>query len=47
MVVVFTGQLISSAEFPLIGGGLIGFSVGWALKKIMKLAFIAIGLLSL
>jgi uncharacterized membrane protein (Fun14 family) len=31
----------------LIGGGLIGFSVGWAIKKIMKLAFIAIGLLSL
>jgi uncharacterized membrane protein (Fun14 family) len=26
---------------------LIGFSVGWAIKKIMKLAFIAIGLLSL
>src|SRR5215472_8203140 len=40
-------QLISSAGFPLIGGGLIGFSVGWAIKKIMKLAFIAIGLLSM
>jgi uncharacterized membrane protein (Fun14 family) len=47
LVVVVTDQLISSAGFPLIGGGLIGFSVGWAIKKIMKLAFIAIGLLSL
>ena len=26
---------------------MIGFSVGWAIKKIMKLAFIAIGLFSL
>ena len=47
MVIVVTDQLISSAGFPLIGGGVIGFSVGWAIKKIMKLAFIAIGLLSL
>ena len=30
-----------------MGGGLLGFSVGWAIKKIMKLAFIAIVFLSL
>ena len=47
MVVVVTDQLISSDGFPLIGGGLIGFCVGRSIKKIMKLAFIAIGLLSL
>jgi len=47
LVVVVTEQLISSAGFPLIGGSLIGFRVGWAIKKIMKLAFIAIGLLSM
>ena len=31
----------------MIGGGLIGFCVGWSIKKVIKLAFIAIGLLSL
>jgi uncharacterized membrane protein (Fun14 family) len=46
-VVVVTDQLISSAGFPLIGGGLLGFCIGWAIKKIVKPAFIAIGLLSL
>ena len=30
-----------------MGGGLLGFSVGWAIKKIMKLAFIGLGLLVL
>ena len=36
-----TDQLISCA------GRLLGFSVGWAIKKIMKLAFIGLGLLVL
>ena len=47
MVVVVTDQLISSAGFPLIGGGLIGFATGFAIKKIMKLVFIGLGLLAL
>ena len=47
MVVVVTDQLISSVGFRLIGGGLIGFATGFAIKKIMKLAFIGLGLLAL
>ena len=39
-------QLISSA-FPLVGGGAIGFGVGYVIKKLMKLAFIGIGLIML
>jgi uncharacterized membrane protein (Fun14 family) len=39
--------LISSAGFPLVGGGALGFAAGYALKKIMKLAFIGLGLLVL
>ena len=41
-----TSNLISSAGFPLIGGGAIGFGVGYLLKLI-KLAFIALGLIAL
>jgi len=40
-----THELISSAGAPL--GCLLGYSVGWAIKKIMKLAFIGLGLLVL
>jgi len=40
-----TDQPISSVEAPL--GCLLGLSVGWAIKKIMKLAFIGLGLLVL
>jgi len=47
LVVVVTDQLISSVGFRLIGGGLIGFATGFAIKKIMKLAFIGLGLLAL
>ena len=47
LVVVVTDQLISSAGFPLIGGGGIGFGVGYLLKKLIKLAFIALGLIAL
>jgi uncharacterized membrane protein (Fun14 family) len=36
-------QLISSA-FPFVGGGAIGFGVGYVIKKLMKLAFIGLGL---
>lgn len=32
---------------PLAGGGLLGFAVGYAIKKILKLALIAIGILIL
>ena len=39
-------QLISSA-FPLVGGGAIGFATGFVIKKIMKLAFIGLGLVML
>jgi uncharacterized membrane protein (Fun14 family) len=46
LVVVVTDQLISSA-FPLVGGGLIGFCIGWTIKKLMKLVFIGLGLLML
>jgi len=46
-LVVVIDQQISSAGVPLMGGGLLGFSVGWAIKKIMKLAFIGLGLLVL
>ena len=37
-------QLISSA-FPLVGGGAIGFGVGYVIKKLTKLAFIGFGLI--
>src|SRR5215467_300951 len=46
MVVDLT-TFATSAGFPLMGGGLIGFSISYALKKIMKLAFIGLGLLAL
>jgi uncharacterized membrane protein (Fun14 family) len=46
LVAVITDQIISSA-FPLIGGGTIGFGVGFVIKKIMKLAFIGLGLVML
>ena len=39
-------HLISSA-FPLVGGGAIGFGVGYVIKKLMKLAFIGLGLVML
>ena len=39
-------SLISSA-FPLLGGGAIGFGTGYLLRNLIKLAFIALGLLSL
>jgi uncharacterized membrane protein (Fun14 family) len=42
-----TETLISSAGFPLVGGGAIGFGVGYLLKKLIKLAFIAFGLIAL
>jgi uncharacterized membrane protein (Fun14 family) len=40
-------QSLISSGFPLVGGGLLGFATGLAIKKIMKLAFIALGLLAL
>jgi uncharacterized membrane protein (Fun14 family) len=36
-----------SAGAPLVGGGLLGFCIGWAIKKIMKLVFIGLGLIML
>src|SRR5215469_10180275 len=40
-------QSLISLGAPLAGGGLLGFCVGWAVKKIMKLAFIILGLFAL
>jgi uncharacterized membrane protein (Fun14 family) len=40
-------QNLISSGFPLVGGGLLGFATGLAIKKIVKLAFIAVGLLAL
>jgi len=40
-------QSLISAGTPLVGGGLFGFATGFAIKKIMKLAFIGLGLLAL
>ncbi len=42
MVVDLT-TLATSAGFPLMGGGVIGLGVGYLLKKIAKLAIIALG----
>jgi uncharacterized membrane protein (Fun14 family) len=39
-------RMISSA-FPLVGGSAIGFGVGYVIKKLMKLAFIGLGLVML
>jgi uncharacterized membrane protein (Fun14 family) len=36
-----------SAGAPLVGGGAIGFGVGYVIKKLMKLAFIGLGLVML
>ena len=36
-----------STGFPLVGGAAIGFGTGYLLRKLLKLAFIALGLLSL
>ena len=40
-------QSLMSAGTPLVGGGLLGFAMGFAIRKIMKLAFIGLGLLML
>jgi uncharacterized membrane protein (Fun14 family) len=40
-------QTLISFGFPLIGGGILGLAASYALKKIMKLAFIGLGLLAL
>jgi len=40
-------QNLISTGSPLVGGGLIGFCIGWTIKKIMKLVFIGLGLLML
>jgi uncharacterized membrane protein (Fun14 family) len=46
MIEPMTQSLINSG-MPLAGGGLLGFLSGFALKKILKLAFIAVGLIIL
>src|SRR5215469_13272245 len=40
-------QSLISSGFPLVGGAAIGFGTGYLLRKLLKLAFIALGLLSL
>jgi uncharacterized membrane protein (Fun14 family) len=40
-------DIFTTSLMPLAGGGLLGFAAGWALKKVAKLAFIALGLLVL
>ena len=40
-------QNLISAGAPLVGRGLFGFAIGFAIRKIMKLAFIGLGLLVL
>jgi len=42
---IITDQISLGA--PLVGGGLLGFATGFAMKKIMKLAFIILGLFAL
>jgi uncharacterized membrane protein (Fun14 family) len=36
-----------SSAFPLVGGSAIGFGVGYVIKKLMRLAFIGLGLVML
>ena len=40
-------QNLISAGTPLVAGGLVGFATGFAIRKIMKLVFIGLGLLAL
>ncbi|MGC2570189.1 MAG: FUN14 domain-containing protein [Candidatus Nitrosopolaris sp.] len=40
-------QSLISAGTPLVGGGLLGFATGFAIKKITKLVVIGLGLLML
>ena len=40
-------QNLISAGTPLVAGGLVGFATGFAIRKIMKLVFIGLGLLML
>jgi uncharacterized membrane protein (Fun14 family) len=40
-------QNLISTGTPLVGGGLLGFCIGWVIKKIMKLVFIGLGLIML
>jgi uncharacterized membrane protein (Fun14 family) len=40
-------QNLISAGTPLVGGGLVGFVTGFAIRKIMRLVFIGLGLLML
>ena len=40
-------QNLISAGTPLVTGGLVGFATGFAIRKIMKLVFIGLGLLAL
>ena len=44
---VIIDQSLISLSVPLVGGGLLGFATGFAIKKIMKLAFIILGLFAL
>ena len=40
-------QNLISVGTPLVAGGLVGFATGFAIRKIMKLVFIGLGLLVL
>ena len=40
-------QNLISAGTPLVAGGLVGFATGFAIRKIMKLVFIGLGVLML
>ncbi len=40
-------QYLISAGTPLVAGGLVGFATGFAIRKIMNLVFIGLGLLAL
>ena len=40
-------QNLVSTGTPFVGGCLLGFATGFAIRKIMKLAFIGLGLLAL
>ena len=40
-------QSLISSGFPLVGGGAIGFGLRYIIKKLMKIALIALGLLAL
>jgi len=44
---IIIDQTLVNSTFPLVGGGLLGFATGFVIKRIMKVALIALGLVAL